>query len=84
MKRGTLKDAQLTYDSRISKYKSPPYEGLGQAARVEPRGSARRPYLFVIFIRANVVVHISQQGKDPADALAAARVIDKKIEDNLK
>ncbi|MDP6046231.1 MAG: hypothetical protein QGH94_01280 [Phycisphaerae bacterium] len=80
----TPSEAAELFEIKVAKFKSKPYSGLGQEARIEPRGSKRRPYVWICFRRANVIVFLDQIGKDYAAAMEVAKLIDKKIKVNLK
>ena len=79
-----LRDAKTNFKSRISVYKSQQYAGLGEDARIEVRGSQRKPRTEIAFLRSNVIVTLSQPGRDSKVLLHVAKQIDTKIKNNLK
>jgi len=76
LKRESVSDAVFWFEGQIAGFTSPPYSGLGEEARVEPRGSRRRPYVVISFRRRNVVVTLHQDGTTAKAALDVARIID--------
>ncbi len=80
----TSSDAAEQFKLKVAKFKSKPHTGLGQDARIEPRGSKRRPYVWIYFRRANIIVKLDQIGKDYSEAMKVAQLIDKRIKANLK
>jgi len=83
-KQQSVPGAVAFFESQIAGFQSPPHSGLGEDARVEPRGSRRRPYVIVCFRRRNVVVTLQQNGTEAEAALNVARIIDRRIKDNLE
>jgi len=82
-KQQSVSEAVALFERKITGFTSPPYSGLGEEARVEPRGSRRRPYVVVTFRRRNVVVSLHQDGRTPKAVMDVARIIDNKIKSNL-
>jgi len=82
-KQRSVAAAVAFFERQTNGFRSPPHAGLGEQARIEPRGSRRRPYFIVCFRRANIVVTLHQSGREPQAALHVARTIDNKIKENL-
>jgi len=84
LKRQSVSAAEWWFEGQIKGFKSSAYSGLGEEARVEPRGSRGKPYVLVAFRRRNVVVTLRKAGNDHESALHVAHIIDRKIKVNLK
>jgi len=80
----SIDDAQAHFKRQITGFQSPPSDAVGDEARIEPRGSKRRPYTIICFRRANIVVTLNQNGDDHAPAIHVATKSDEKIQANLK